>query len=427
MNKVVIVVFILMCHVTAFANGTLTDKFKNWVNQQKAEINQQLEQAFYKKAKLQQSVVGMEEELELLNSSNSAIELKMPYIEKINEYKKALIALDSEIDTQKQQLEDINLSEFSESNDFKYWVQDMNGLTTADQLAIKNEIAKVGQLQENIRQLTQVLLANDLTWNDLMSANTWDDVWLSEDDLVNVQQSIAQITALNNEVDNFDLSTLLNTKDIQKLTTISNHDLNLPLPSINTLGNQINLSNTIAKIENDKSNLLDEVSNKYKAKQVVGENYTEVIIKDKPSLKDMLFLETDLSLLRANQALVNASSLLGMQFSTKWAVGLGTSYQNINGLNSNLTGLWSGRLMTRMNVWRDILAVQVEGISTLPGLSKGLRGGNSWRFAPLVGTRLNMPSEGKLPLSMTLLRNFNPKMTDAMQVTPWQMKLGILF
>lgn len=435
MRLVLMIVCTMFLGFSAYPSkkNIFTEKFEHWLKQKKSYLNQQLEENLSQKQNLEQSIRKSEEKLALLNASKSFIQTKLPVIKEIQGYKRQLDELNGEINFQKKNINNIDLSDFSESADFKQWINGLEGLTTADIMDLEQEIAQLGAIQTSINSLNETLEAKNLSLDEFLNASNWEDLWMDSngEEAAKIEEAMATITSMDGVIQNLDIQEILGAEKFNQLNTLVNTTLNLPIKTkrVAIIGKQngFNLENAMANIEAEKAKSLQRVTKKHNMKEVNHKDYKEVVFSKKPELKDMMFLEADLTILKSNRALVNASSLLGMQMSNRFAVGLGTSYQNMDGLNQNLNGLWSGRLMTRMNVWKDILSVQLEGLSTLPGLSGSIDGGQNWGFSQLIGTRIKMPSSSKLPLNMTLLHNLNNKVASPAYSAPWQMQLGLRF
>lgn len=432
MKKVLIIALLFVSQLTVSAkNNTLTEKFNNWFQQQKSQLTNKLDQSEAQKNGLEKSIKGVEEKLSLLKASNSSIQTKLPLLKKLNSYKEELAAIDQKIANQEEKLNNINLSEFTESSDFQLWMKELDGLTTAEKMAVEKEVAQVGEMQQSIKSIEQLLLEKNISWEEMATASNWEDLWMEEgsEDAQKIQASISKVISLKDQVKNIDLNRLMEEVDMKKISSITDNKLNLPIETSklsNQLENGFDLDETLQNIELEKSKHLKSIANKYKVTEIDHKEYKEVVFKKKPELKDMMFMEADVSLLKSDRTLVNASTIFGMQLSKRFALGLGTSYQNVDGLNQNLQGLWSGRLMTRVNVFKDIVALQFEGLSSIPSLSEGSEG-DGVNFSQLIGTRFSMPSDSKLPLNMTLLHNLNGKVASPAYSAPWQMKFGISF
>lgn len=410
-------------------HNPLTEKLSNWYQQQRSYFNQQLDQQLDRKQSLERSVKQTEEQLNLLTAANSSIKTKLPLLKKLEAYKVEMTNIDSQIQSHKNNLKGVSFTDFSESQDFERWMKSLEGLTTAQKMELEKEVQAAGQLQGTLKDLESQLSAEGLSWDALMQAENWEQLWLETDSekAQAIQAKLEKLLVLQAKVQNINLNAVMEGAEMEKIAAIADQKFKLPVSTQNIASqytNGFDLEKSLEAIQAEKAQKLASTAKKYRVKEIEKEDYKEVIIQKKPELKEMMFMEADISLLRSDQMLVNASSVLGMQLSKKFALGLGTSYQNMDGLNTHLEGNWSGRLMTRMNVWKDILAVQVEGLSSLPNLSNET---SQWNFSQLIGTRFSMPSESKVPMNFTLMHNLNSEVASPAYAAPWFMKLGIQF
>lgn len=432
MRNILMIALICACHLNGFSKSgnALTEKFHNWFNQKQRLINQQLEQNQAKKAGLEKTIKGLEEKLDFMNTSNTSIQTKLPLIKELQGYKTQLNTVIGEIDAQQFELNHIDLSTFSKSSSFQECINEFSGLTTLEKMELEQEVVQVGKLQHAVENLTTLLEEQNLSWDELMTAKSWDDLWLesTSDQALDIQNAMAEVMTAKQSIHNIELEGLLENEMLDKVSALTSDKINLPIDTslLATTSEGINLKEITAKLAAEKASALHALGKKHKVKEIDHEDYKEVVFEKKQTLKEKMFVETDVNLLQTDQSLVNVSSLVGMQVSKRVAFGLGTSYQNMDGLNQDLSGLWSGRLMTRVNVWKDIVALQVEGLSTLPSLSSDLDA-NQYGFSQLIGTRLNLPMDSKFPLHMTFMHNLNNKVASPAYAAPWQMKLGLLF
>lgn len=413
-------------HSTLANNGnTLTQKLSGWVQQQKNHYSLQLAQHEAQKNQLESHIKRTEEQLNLLNASHSSVETRLPLIKKLKVYEQQLSTIQHKITEQKANLNTIDFNAFTQSGDFQYWINHLNGLTILEKTAITNEIAQVDELQQALHTIENGLADNNLKWEEYLQQSF--DASKLGTEYSSIQESTSKILALQSQIKNIELNEVLDIQSFNKLTQLVTQKANSSLATeiTKTTKTAIDLEKRLDQIKEEATSF--QSKHKYKIQEIDHEDIKEVVFKQKPQLKNILFFETDLAILRSSKTLVNISPLLGMQLSKRFAWGLGTSYQNAEGLNQELAGLWSGRLMTRVAIWKDILSVQLEGLSTIPSLSSFELHQNRWTFSQLIGTRFSMPEGSKIPFNMTLLHNLNSEVVSPAYAAPWQMKLGILF
>lgn len=174
----------------------------------------------------------------------------------------------------------------------------------------------------------------------------------------------------------------------------------------------------------EKKQELHKVSYKVKEVESSTADVKELVFVERLSLKDRLFWELDLGIAKDQLQLNSISPLLGCQLSERFSLGVGPTWQRVAKAGEEGQQL-SSRLMARVNVYRNLFAVQVENLTAL---SSNLPEANLGQSAQLIGGRFNLPTIKGKQLNFTLLRN----LTKSSELTNnymglWQAKMGIAF
>lgn len=144
-----------------------------------------------------------------------------------------------------------------------------------------------------------------------------------------------------------------------------------------------------------------------------GKQYVTYVVNQKTPVKERLFGELDL-LLTGKGALAGVSPLLGMRLSNRLSMGVGAI-----GVQERLSGSLNGKLLTRLDIWKDLVSLDIEHITPLSGGSKGLK--------HRIGGRVLLPINEKFPLVLSMMRTVNDGNLQDSFLQSWQMGLGLSF
>ena len=229
------------------------------------------------------------------------------------------------------------------------------------------------------------------------------------------ERLITKINSLQEEINTLSSDqTALKAKLTQKLEAKQNQltKLNQKINSLKKTSQA--LKERVAYL--DASQLKSKALARYKKGEAgIKEKYiqkskddAELILNEANKLKEQLFIEAGLGLAIRDRVSGHVSSLLGMQLSEKFGIGLGGEFRNYLADGTRIGGLWSGKLMARYHVGKNWY-LRVENYTGLPTVSslEERKTLEKWAWAQMGGIGLSLPFTNGKALSFELLRTIH--------------------
>ena len=382
-----------------FANQSLVEVFKEWATTKEKNIGLGVADYASQISSLESKKKDLESKLLNAKQANLPLTLQSKMAQDIEVCETQLTVLDSKLKNFKEGETSFDYSSFLESPEYQSYIEN-SPMSEVELAAFEEQIQTLDVLKLELESMSNLadkagidiatLNKNSLEDLNITQQTAYKDL-LAKKELLDSKVASVDVNLLN-EVSSF--------SDFESLTQV--------VPA-----NVEGFNRVKTKVKKDAIDLGEE-------------KVDEITFIEKPMLQDQLFFESDLTWLSSDKNIVNVSPLLGYRVSKRFSFGLGTSYQNLSGINEDLTGTWSGRLMTRVYLFKDIFSFQMEGVSPISALSESQFIDYN-KLYPLLGGRLALPSTSKLPLNMTFMHSPNSEVANPAALAPWQMKLGLTF
>lgn len=194
-----------------------------------------------------------------------------------------------------------------------------------------------------------------------------------------------------------------------------------------------NMSNVTSPVDEDA--FLEEIkkNNKTQVKEQIiseSENLKKVTIKDRKNpLPNNLLFENFIGVTRGADMNLSLGTQVGKKINKNLALGLGLTFQHTEDKTAQVSTILGYKAFGRYTMLGDKFAVLLENISLLPDISylKVNENYNYFENTTLLGAAYRIKLLGNIGFSISVLYNFNDKISAPALDAPWLTRFGIKF